>query len=342
MTAVAVAALLAVTGCIPQVLQTSTPLPPTATSQPASPRPSATPTATPPTDTATPQPPTATPRTPTASPTPRPETPTAVPASPTSTLPPATPTPSPTSPSSGPIIHIFRANVEVADPGDTVTLSWEWSGGEQATVHHLLPTGQLGSDYWDVGPTGSLQYTISPLRRNFDTFALFVYKEGQASARATVEVQLRCLDEWFFSPAPDICPFEAPLISDGAEQHFEHGVMLWMGAEDLIYVLFDDAHYPKWSAYEDHWDEGEPTMDPSIEPPPGRQQPVRGFGLVWREQPTVWERLGWAIDAEKGYQTALQRTSHYRYPLLYIRALDGGVWELEPNGSAWAHLYPSQ
>jgi hypothetical protein len=48
----------------------------------------------------------------------------------------------------------------------------------------------------------------------------------------------------------------------------------------------------------------------------------------------VRERLGWAADEERGYETAVQRTSHVLYPVLYIRALDGGVWELAPNGSA--------
>jgi hypothetical protein len=114
--------------------------------------------------------------------------------------------------------------------------------------------------------------------------------------------------------------------------------MLWVGAEDRIYVLFDDAQGYRWSAYEDEWDEGEPSLDPDIEPPAGLQQPVRGFGLLWRENPTVRERLGWAVDQERGYQTAVQRSSHYRYSDLYIRAVDGGVWKLGPNWSGWAYL----
>jgi hypothetical protein len=79
------------------------------------------------------------------------------------------------------------------------------------------------------------------------------------------------------------------------------------------------------------------VSDPDIDPPPRLYQPVRGFGLLWREEPGVRERLGWAVDREEGYQTALQRTSH-RYWDLYIRALDGGVWKLGPNGSSWEHI----
>jgi hypothetical protein len=219
-------------------------------------------------------------------------------------------------------------------------LTWQWSGGQTATIYHLLATGQLGTSLGGVGPTGSLQYTISPGRRNSDTFALFVSDEVGLAARATVQVALRCPDVWFFSPAPDICPAGPAVVSDGAEAHFERGTMVWVGAEDRIYVLFDDGQHPRWSAYSDEWDEGEPTMDPEIEPPPGLQQPVRGFGLVWREETSVRERLGWAVDEERGYETAVQRSSHVRYPVLYVRALDGGVWELGPNGGAWAHIAP--
>jgi hypothetical protein len=195
---------------------------------------------------------------------------------------------------------------------------------------------------WDVGPSGSLQVAISPERRNYDTYALYVYDESGVVAHETTQVALRCPDRWFFSPAPDICPIGPAIITDGAEQHFERGTMLWVSAEDRIYVLFDDGQLPRWSAYSDEWDEGEPPKDEGIEPPPGLQQPVRGFGLIWREESTVRERLGWAVDAERGYETALQWSSHVRYPVLYIRALDGGVWELGPNGSAWMHLPPGQ
>jgi hypothetical protein len=237
-----------------------------------------------------------------------------------------------------PTIHIFRANVEVADPGDTITLTWRWSGGQGATLYHLLPTGQLGTDLGNVDPTGALQVTISLDRRNYDSFALFVYDEGGLAAQDTLQIELRCPDEWFFSPAPEICPAGPAIISEGAEEHFERGTMLWVGAEDRIYVLFDDEQHTRWSAYSDQWDGGEPTVDPDIEPPSGLRQPARGFGLLWREEPSVRERLGWAVDEERGYETAVQHSSHVRYPVLYVRALDGGVWQLGPNGSAWEYV----
>ncbi|MBK9054046.1 MAG: hypothetical protein IPL78_24965 [Chloroflexi bacterium] len=128
------------------------------------------------------------------------------------------------------------------------------------------------------------------------------------------------------------------ILSPGAEQHFEHGLMLWVEGEDTIYVLFDDGNSPRWSSYQDEWDPGDPDDDPTIIPPPGYYQPVRGFGLVWREQMGVRDRLGWAVDLESTYPTAVQRTSYPRYNDTYIRAADGNVWRLLTEHSGWEKI----
>ncbi len=313
--------------------RTPTPTTPTSTPPPSSPTPTALPVTGTPAATNTPA---ATDR-PAA-----PET-----ASPAPTEQPATSTPTratPTEPSDTPtpeaVIHTFEASVDIADPGETITLTWRWSGADTGTIYHLMATGQLSMPTWEVERTGSVTYTIAPERRNYDTFALFLNNEGEGVvAQDTLQIPLRCPDEWFFSPAPDICPAGAAVFTDGAEQHFEDGVMVWNQAEGRIYVLSEEPSR-EWRAYTDEWEEGDPISDPDIDPPPGLYQPVRGFGLVWREQPHVRERLGWAIHPEQGYETALQHTSHVRYSDLYIRALGGGVWKLGPNGSSWEYIPP--
>ncbi len=251
----------------------------------------------------------------------------------TATRPPLTATPEPA-------IHLFTADVEIADPGETITLTWHWSGADTGTIYYLWPTGQLTGPHWEIGPTGSLRVTILPERRNYDTFALHLYGADDSGvvAQQSLQIALRCPDEWFFQPAPDICAANAAVVSDGAEQTFEGGTMLWNRAEGLIYILYDDELQSQWHATVDRWEEDEPAFDPTLEPPPGFYQPVRGFGLVWREHSTVRERLGWALAPEHGYRTATQRTSHVRYRDIYIRAFDGGVWRLRPNGSAWEHV----
>jgi hypothetical protein len=295
----------------------------------------------------TPAQPTATaPPTLTATPTPVPPTlaqPTATLASTRTPVPPTdTPPPSPT-PTAQAVIHYFRARasdgtlVTLADPGETIILEWSWSGGTEATIYHLFG-GQLSTPWWAVGPSGTQEYTISSQARNYDRFVLFVGDAAGVLAEKTLEIPLSCPDEWFFSPTPDVCPAGPAIVTDGAEQRFQHGVMLWNRAEDRIYVLFDDGGIPDWQAYEDRFEEGDPESDPTIEPPPGLYQPIRGFGLVWREQPGVRDRLGWAVAPETGYETAIQRTSYIKYNDTYIRALDGGVWRLGPEGSEWEHI----
>lgn len=284
------------------------------------------------------------PITPTADVTEEPSEPTSTarPGTPT-TQPPSTILPSPTpAPATGtpePTIHTFTANVDIADPGETITMTWHWSGADGAAIYHLWPTGQLTEPYWEIGPTGSLQYTIGPERRNSDLFVLYLIDSDEGVvAQQSLRIALRCPDEWFFEPAPDICPAGPATFTDAAEQRFERGIMVWSGADGVIYILFDDEHHSRWHMTSDRWEEGDPPSDPEIVPPSGLYQPIRGFGLIWREHPTVRERLGWAVAVEQGYQGAIQSTSHARYRDIYIRALDGGVWRLRPNGSAWEHL----
>ena len=118
-------------------------------------------------------------------------------------------------------------------------------------------------------------------------------------------------------------------------------VMIWVGEEDRIYVLYDDTIYTDgWNAFTDEWQEGDPVDDPTIVPPPGFYQPQRGFGLIWREQPMVRERLGWAVAPEAGGDTAVQRTSYYKYNHTYLKALDNNVWHLFPERSDWEKLVP--
>ncbi len=237
----------------------------------------------------------------------------------------------------GPSITAFYADVQIADPGQTILLTWTSQRAVGGTLYRLLPTGQFGN-YWTVEPNGSMFYTIPATWRNFEHFMLYVNDAQGLTAQAYLSIPLTCPDTWFFAPAPHECPAGPPLYSAGAQQPFEHGTMLWVGAEDRIYVLYADGGVGAWNAFTDEWDEGEPPDDPTLVPPPGLYQPVRGFGLVWREQQNVRERLGWATAPEQGYGTAVQRTARWKYNNIYIRALDGGTWRLGPEGGTWEYL----
>ncbi len=94
-----------------------------------------------------------------------------------------------------------------------------------------------------------------------------------------------------------------------AFQEFEHGFMIWKGVPELqVYVLLagDGTRPMRWSAYVDTFQEEQPPFDPLLTPPPEREQPIRGFGKVWREQPGVREAIGWALSRERGGQGVFQ------------------------------------
>jgi hypothetical protein len=241
----------------------------------------------------------------------------------------------------GPEIQYFGTSVTVADPGDVITLTWSTSYAETVLLYKLYYSGQLPAQGLTVPLSGVVTYTIPVVDRNWITLMLYAEDAAERHTMATTTVQLRCPDPWFFTPRPDeICP-TAPLISLAAEQHFEGGTMIWVEAEDTIYVLYaGEGMVSPWNRFEDTWDESQRDRDPEIAPPPGLMQPIRGFGLVWREQPTVRDSLGWAIDNEKGFTTVVQRTTRYKYNAWYMLALDGGVWYLGPERSDWGRIVP--
>jgi serine/threonine protein kinase len=99
------------------------------------------------------------------------------------------------------------------------------------------------------------------------------------------------------------CP-RAPVVqAAGAWEPFEGGQMLWR--EDLrrIYVLHQAG---SWRMYDDNWQEGDLVWDTDLVPPAGLYQPVRGFGLTWREEAGVHDALGWATAEESSFSATLQ------------------------------------
>ncbi len=243
----------------------------------------------------------------------------------------------------GPVIHYFRAEPEEAAPGEVIVLGWQSEGGTQAVLYHILPSGQLPASGWSVAPSGTYTYTVEPGEKNWSDFLLYVMDASDRATGVSLRVQLRCDSTWFFSPVPDVCP-TAPIVSSAAEQHFEHGTMIWIKepwsqwveGEGWIVTLYDERN--EWSMYRDEWKEGQPDRDPEISPPPGLYQPIRGFGLLWRQNPEVRDRLGWATDQEVGFQTTIQHTTRFKYNAIYLRALDGNVWHLGPEFSSWAKM----
>ncbi len=114
------------------------------------------------------------------------------------------------------------------------------------------------------------------------------------------------------------------------EQVFERGRMIWFRDTRRVAVLIGDDVDPtsgEWLCFRDTFQEGEPEFLPTFQPPAGItttsqftdasiQQPIRGFGKIWRENSDIRERLGWALTSE------IEHSAVYEY-------IAGGVLEGE-------------
>lgn len=105
---------------------------------------------------------------------------------------------------------------------------------------------------------------------------------------------------------PTVSNIPTPTITQiqVAEQVFENGRMFWLQPTGQIWVMIVTSEgRGDWQIYEDTFTEGEPETDPELVPPPGMEQPTRGFGKLWRDNPDLREALGWAITPEFGFVT---------------------------------------
>jgi hypothetical protein len=107
------------------------------------------------------------------------------------------------------------------------------------------------------------------------------------------------------SVTPTVDPFPTPITGQiyVAEQVFQRGSMFWLGPINQIWVITtNDDGEPIWQIYEDNFEEGMPESEADFAPTePGLLQPIRGFGLLWRENDVLRTQLGWAIAEEVGY-----------------------------------------
>jgi hypothetical protein len=95
------------------------------------------------------------------------------------------------------------------------------------------------------------------------------------------------------------------------------------------------ARPPRWQVFMDFFEEGMLEEDPAYtsSPAPNLWQPRRGFGLLWRNNTAVRERIGWATQQwELPYtvlvQTAVDGTIFVSDPI-------GGLFGLVPGATNW-------
>ena len=214
-----------------------------------------------------------------------------------------------------PQVLSFTAETIDNNPGKTMTFSWQSSGGKSARIYN----GAIGSmrfpAYWDVPLNGTFTVNILDTRRSNPRFELYIYADDDLKSydTAVVEIIWPCSHIYFFDSNPGVCPKVEATYTNAVEQHFQGGRMVWLQDLDWIYVLYDEV-VPnggqggdlQWERYDDNWEEDIAEVDLSSTPPAGFYSPVGGFGLVWRENQTVQERLGWALAPEISFDGAWQ------------------------------------
>lgn len=117
--------------------------------------------------------------------------------------------------------------------------------------------------------------------------------------------QATCTRTWFFTfnqgkrDTLNACPGELFTVQ-AIGQDFEGGRVYRYdalpGSSDTrgtIYIIYNDG---TWETYVDTWDSSQIASDPSIIPPAERYQPTQAIGKVWRDNPSVRAKLGWAYE----------------------------------------------
>lgn len=115
------------------------------------------------------------------------------------------------------------------------------------------------------------------------------------------------------------CPVGPSVAVQTAFQNFERGLMIWVSSvgptnQSGIYVLYANSTYQRFA---DTWRDGvDPSSTGLVPPNPNLQEPIRGFGKVWRESGGVKDGLGWANNFEGGGSGFIQLFE--RGEMLYI------------------------
>jgi hypothetical protein len=235
-------------------------------------------------------------------------------------------------------IEYFTTNSTSVRPGDKLTLYWSTKGVDRAVIYRLDSSGKRGQ-VWNVNKSGSLDVQTQTDDRDAAQFLLSI-GDDKTHLDQTLTVPVQCTNVWFFDPQPSGCPAVTPIVSTEVQQTFERGQMIWVQQQLRIYVLFNDGQQPAWATYPDEFKDGQPDRDPSIQPPSGFFQPIRGFGLVWRTRERVRARLGWATQAEVPTQGAYQGDATVDNGAMYIRAKDGNILALFNKGASWKLITP--
>jgi len=236
------------------------------------------------------------------------------------------------------VIQFFTADRASIIEGETVNVTWKATGGTEAYIMWMNSFGIMDG-LGNLDPDGGTA-AIAPRREP----VVLQVSNSVGKTTAQLALTIACANTWvpeLAAAMQEKCPNPAE-IGWAAQQPFEHGFMLWLQPSNTIYVFFDNYGGQSYQAYTDNFKEGDPESDPSLTPPAGLLQPVRGFGLIWRTYPEVRDNLGWATAPESGFNT--WRQSYQGVGMhnltIWLQDINQRIYKLDPMGSKWEIYTP--
>jgi LysM repeat protein len=243
------------------------------------------------------------------------------------------------------LTHVVQTGERLFQIGTLYGVDWR----DIASLNGLTDPGVIFAGQVLCLPPGA-RTPVTPTRTPTPTPSPTATATTTGTATATPQL-CATPPAWFFTPAPDICPTAAVISSNAAAQRFEHGQMLWLAAVDDYFVLYDGGSQasPGPLLYLPGPLALEPGASPDNRvpetPPPGLEQPVSGFGLIWRGEVngtgSVRASLGWATQSEFGFTTSYQcQASATTEWHCYLRAANGQVLHLFYTPQLGYHWQP--
>ncbi len=138
------------------------------------------------------------------------------------------------------------------------------------------------------------------------------------------------------------CPRNTYADIPAAVQNFEHGMMIWVNQGDggkKIIVIYNPGVFTDTFIYtvrDDTWTEGE-LVSEGLTPPPGRYEPVRGFGKIWRGSRGARQFIGWATEPERAETATVQ---YFEKGLLLRLHITNTVYAFGPDSNQTLQVWP--
>ncbi|MFN8372053.1 MAG: LysM peptidoglycan-binding domain-containing protein [Anaerolineae bacterium] len=229
-----------------------------------------------------------------------------------------------------PTVLTFTSNPTTVTAGSTATLSWTTQNAAFAVLYRLDASGrigeQIGSGY---SPNGSATVTI-PTGVSTVTYYLSVADANGVNNDARLTLTVNAASCSFSTYIAETCPATQVTNIASAHQTFQSGRMVWRGDSRQIYVLYTSGSYQTFS---DSYN-GE-TITPQTPPDASLRQPLNGFGWLWQNNSTVRGAMGWATDAETGYNATYETTSSSR---IYFTLPNNTVVRLDGSNNTWTTM----